>query len=363
MTVLVLRNFAQLPYIPLLNLRPAEMQALEELPKRDKDLLMPFIPLGPWTTAQEFSSSLFRIKEAYGERPLFVTIAEPDIKAPSRPVHSTIAALRDSSNGYKAWCDFIESVNNFVPAIQLENIFELDLQISRLYGLERGIIVTFDDRRFQGIDQISKIISEKSSGGIDVCFLLDFGSRCVDAIGVAATAATYSRIILQNAPHSTIAISASSFPDSFVGCQSQEIFERTLFNIASESLGRTIIYSDRGSTRVERQTGGAGSVPPRVDYASAQSWNFFRFESYPASVEGRNSAYCTLARQAMADPSWDSGLRIWGTQMIERTAIGDTSAITSPKRNTAARINIHLHRQLFYGSPSELYDTDDEWSD
>jgi hypothetical protein len=56
--------------------------------------------------------------------------------------------------------------------------------------------------------------------------------------------------------------------------------------------------------------------------------------------------------------------RVWGTQMIERTALGDPDAITSPVRATAARINIHLHRQLFYDDPGAgLYDTDEEWTD
>jgi hypothetical protein len=61
--------------------------------------------------------------------------------------------------------------------------------------------------------------------------------------------------------------------------------------------------------------------------------------------------------------AWDAGLRLWGTQMIERTSLGDPDAITSPARATATRINIHLHRQLFFDDPDGLYETDEDWSD
>jgi hypothetical protein len=60
---------------------------------------------------------------------------------------------------------------------------------------------------------------------------------------------------------------------------------------------------------------------------------------------------------------WDARLRVWGTQMIERTALGDPDAILSPARATATRINLHLHRQLFFDDPDGLYETDEEWMD
>jgi hypothetical protein len=49
--------------------------------------------------------------------------------------------------------------------------------------------------------------------------------------------------------------------------------------------------------------------------------------------------------------------------MIERTAAGDTSAISSPARSTAARINLHLHLQSFYDDPAAAEETDEEWED
>jgi hypothetical protein len=49
--------------------------------------------------------------------------------------------------------------------------------------------------------------------------------------------------------------------------------------------------------------------------------------------------------------------------MIELTSKGDEFGIASPSAATTVRINIHLHRQLYYDSPVELTDTDEDWED
>lgn len=79
--------------------------------------------------------------------------------------------------------------------------------------------------------------------------------------------------------------------------------------------------------------------------------------------EARIDGYIAQASLLIASDVWDADLRVWGTQMIERTALGDRDAITSPARSTAARINIHLHRQIFFDDPAQGYDTDEEWTD
>ena len=345
-------------YIPLLSLRPAEMQALEELPERDKDLLLPFFQLGPWTTAHHLSSALTRMEESYGDRPCFVTIAEPDLNGRDRPVHQQLAALRNPENGYDTWCKFIENQSNFIPAVQLQAPSQLNAQVTRLYSLGRGVMVSVEEAGFAGIAGLAQIIGTITGGGTGVVFLLDFG-RIRDANAVEGRALDLSNQILQRSPQSFISISASSFPESFGTHSGQEIYERIAFNNAASKTDARLIYSDRGSARAERQSGGGGTPLPRIDYPLRSEWKFFRSED----GEDRVTAYMEQAQDVIRSSDWDANLRIWGTQMIERTALGDHSAIVSPKRSTAARINIHLHRQLFYSNPTAMYDTDDEWSD
>jgi hypothetical protein len=138
----------------------------------------------------------------------------------------------------------------------------------------------------------------------------------------------------------------------------QDIYERVLYNEIQKQDLQELIYGDRGSVRPEQLSGG-GIPYPRVDYALDSRWYFFRAEM-PQSGLG---AYTREAQRAMRSPVWDARLRIWGTQMIERTALGDPAAISGTQRAVATRINIHLHRQLFHGDPIGLYETDDEWTD
>ena len=159
-------------------------------------------------------------------------------------------------------------------------------------------------------------------------------------------------------PSAAVAISATTFPDSFVGIRSESIRERAFFNsIRAVIHNSSLIYSDRGSAREERRTGGGGVPSPRIDYPRFDDWKFYRVDS--------EDGYELAAQDLVADESaWDPSIRIWGTQMIERTADGDRFAIISPVRATAVRINLHMHRQVFYDAQDKVASyTEDEWVD
>ena len=153
-----------------------------------------------------------------------------------------------------------------------------------------------------------------------------------DSLERAVFLVSYCKTIREVCPAATISISGSSFPDSFTSMVHQEIYERTLFNAVVGQIGRNgIIYSDRGSARVERQQGGGGLPAPRIDYPQPGQWSFFR-----TPIEGF-AGYQKSAKdlRAASPPIFDKLLRVWGTLMIERTANGDTSAIKTPARATA----------------------------
>jgi hypothetical protein len=86
---------------------------------------------------------------------------------------------------------------------------------------------------------------------------------------------------------------------------------------------------------------------------------FFR----ASDATNRRASYEAQAQRLVDASCWDAQLRIWGTQMIERTALGDAAAIVSQAKAAAARINIHLHLQTFHDDPGAIHDTDEEWTD
>ena len=323
---------------------------------------MPYFPLAPWTTAHQLSSTLSRLEEAYGDRPCFVGLAEKEWDVATRPVHAQLDDLRNPADGYRAWYEFVSRFPNFVPQVQLEDPGQLDVQVGRLRSLNRGLLIVVGQPLFDRITALEVLvnrISQLTDGGNDALFLLDLGKVNNDILNWEFRTVPYAATIMQQAPNSFALISASSFPEGFTGISEQEIFERKFFIVARKYFGGRLIYSDRGSARAERQSGGGGAPAPRIDFATKDKWTFFRSDD-----EGdRAKSYFSMARRAMASVDWDPKLNIWGTQMIQRTALEDHSAIISPKRSTAARINIHLHRQLFYDDSAGQYNTDDPWTD
>lgn len=354
---MALRPFQLVPYMPVLSLRPAEMQALGELPDATKDRLLPIIHLRAWMSAQMLESGLNRVREAYGNRPIVVAVSEPEIVEKLRPVHLELDQLRVPDDGYRNWCHFIESTPNYIPAMQLRNLTHFGNQLQRFYALGRGVVVIIERDALSGIPAIAQAVALSTQAGIDVCFVLDLAMGWRDPLGHAVFVRGWCEQIWAACPLAAVSISASSFPAEFAGRTEQEIYERTLFNEVKGQIGnQTLIYSDRGSARFERQRGGGGLPAPRIDYPLTTSWRFFRSDK--AGFSGYyEQAGLLKNKSGLFDPL----LRVWGTQMIERTAAGDSAAIKTPARSTAVRINLHLHRQTFFNDPIGLYDTEDDW--
>lgn len=353
--------FDEIRYAPIVEIRPAEMLALETLPDKDKNLIAPIMKLRPWMASHELDKSIGRIKSAFGPRGCFLALGELDFDEATRPVHRDLRRLANPKNGFAEWCAYFEdpSRGQFIPCAQLTHPEEFIPQVQELAKFGRGLGVIVES----GALPFAELIAERlalAKVGPDVLFVLDLGKQNFGMLNSATSIKDRLINISKIIPRATLSVSGSTFPDGFVGIKSQQIFERLAFNSIKGAVRFPLVYSDRGSARAERQIGGGGAPAPRVDYADDNWWYFYRSSD---DTKTRLRQYQEMAKEVMNSPQWDPDLRIWGTQMIERTALGEENAITSPPRATAARINIHLHRQLHYGDPSGLYDTEDEWVD
>lgn len=359
---MALRSFTTVPYLPLLSLRPAEMRALQELPNKTKDRMLPVIGLRPWLSSNLLERGLERLAEAYGPRPTIVAVDAAELTESPRPVHAELAALRLSAGGYSNWCSFIAARENFIPAVQISDATQIGAQVSCFHELGRGLVIVVGTGAMTALQPLAATVSQVSGGGSDTCFVLDYGKGSRDPLQLAAQVVIHCNTVHQNCPQASIAITASSFPADFVGVSWQEIYERTLYRSVRDHLpGISLIYSDRGSARYERQVGGGGLPKPRIDYPIDHHWLFYRTETDGFLGYSERARALLRATDSNGNRYFDPGLRVWGTLMIERTAANDTSAIKTPARSTAVRINLHLQRQTFFGDPVGLHDTEDEW--
>lgn len=359
----MLRDFHEVPYVPILAIRPSEMNALQELPNSDKNAMLPLIALRPWVGAHKFENVLERIETAYGKRPWIADLDHNDASSDDdRPVHKKLNQLRNPVDGFSNWCKFISETELAIPCLQIrDEVDDMDeKQINSLLELDRGLILRIRKQHFGSIQKRLNLLTNVPKNYLLI--ILDHGQIGSGSLCDAAGGIGLVNTVTKSLNDMFIAVASTSFRFDFVDIPSQKIYERQFFNdVRANTKNAPLIYSDYGSARDERSSGGS-PPPPRIDYPLQEKWVFER-----RAEEGRISkleGYRSAAKALLKSSDWDANLRIWGTQMIERTALDDENAITSPARATSVRINIHLHRQLMYDKSSKaIYDTEDDWED
>lgn len=371
-------NYFNYPYAPILALSPSEMMAVEQLPEKDKDLILPIIPLKGWAVSKHLDKSIERIKKSIGNRRWVASIDTDAIfnnkifqltgKFP-REVFYELVDLLSPESGYINWYNFVKEIPEAIPSILLTNMEDFDTQVERLCSLGRGIVAYFSTQDIELRNDIKVLRGLRKLNAQNVYVVYDFGAIDHGHIGYRNIFLDFIKFANSNLPDAPISISATSFPMGFSGRNYGEctIYERMLYNKLFQELQNiNLIYSDYGSTRAEIQNGGSGSPAPRIDYPLKNEWQFIRKEckdpKNPQDGE-RQELYRLIAKEIISKDYWIPELHLWGTQMIERTAENDSFGINSPQKATAVRINIHLYNQLHYHSTIAELDTDEDWVD
>jgi len=369
--------FENYSYLPILAMKPAEMAALEELYKSEKDIILPLILMKRWVGSKTIQKSMERAKKAFGDRywvadidPSFLAYAEKKITLDNvTQVFQQFIELADPKNGYSNWVNFIKENKNIIPCLQLQKIDQLKPQIDSFLALNRPIVVRL---RMTGVEPISpndfnniiSILIEKKAN--DVLLILDYGDLTRENLLESDKYLKLISNVNNLLPNAVIAISGTSFPYSFGSAHKGEIpiYERQIFNrIENKSKNIKLIYSDRGSARESNFDGGNGAPPPRIDYALKNDWRFIRKGLDEDKLIERDILYKDAAVEIINSDYWIDGLPAWGRQMIEKTSLGDTFGITSPQKATAVRINLHLHQQIHYLKESFEVDIEEDWED
>jgi len=364
-------------YAPVLSLSPAEMSAIEELPEKDKDLILPIIPLKGWVGSQSLDNSVPRIEKSIGNKRKWIADLDEDFLQGKkdlnglypREVFNQVERLLDSSEGYDNWFNFIKEEAMATPVVQLADMTQLELQLKKLNSLDRGLAFRFNPIHIQQSAHL-KVAQKLSEMGLsDVFLIFDYEQVSSKYVHFFLNMGEELNKVNKLIPSSKFSITCSSFPLSFAGYDNGEnpITERLIFNKVRNKFSElNLVYSDRGSARAEKIGGGGGVPAPRIDYPLLNDWRFIRHnidKKALSTKEDRASAYSIIAKKMMSSDYWEEDLRLWGTQIIELTAKGEKLGINNPARSTAVRINIHLHKQLHYDNPLSEIDTDEDWVD
>jgi|TARA_B110000211_G_scaffold213145_1_gene253385 hypothetical protein len=364
-------------YIPILAIKPAEMSALEELPEKDKDILLPLFSLKGWAGSKKLKNTPERISKAFGTKNWIADIDQSFIKDKTksadgeypREVYHQIEELLDPNDGYSNWFEYLKELPNAIPCLQLGDEKVISEQIQKLTSLDRGLVTKFDFNFIQSEVYIEILKSIASENYEDNLVIFDFEEVTVDTVNSAPLIASVIQEAHLILPDALFAVSGTSFPNGFANQHLGEnpIRERQLFQkVINLCEGIRFVYSDKGSAKAEQQNGGGGIPPyPRIDYPLKNDWRFVRHEfddPYDIQDGEKIELYKKASIELMGMDYWIKNLHLWGTQLIELTAKGDKMGISNPMKATAVRINIHLHQQLHY-DVIEVVDTDEDWED
>lgn len=352
----------QFPYCPALHARVAEIKALAQLPAATKDRLFPLIIARPWPNAKHLIRTWEKIGEAIGNRRFALDLDRTKHNSGGKlAAASEFDELFVSRNGFANYYETVSGITEAIPILRINGgeATQFEAQARHVDDLDRGLVVRIE---YGAVTNPLALVDQVLGRFQDVSFCVDAGwSR--DILGREAWASSIVERISRDHSEIEVVISGSSFPDSFSGIGDRGIIpveERYLYNnLVRRHNSATLIYGDWGSTRPPSTEQVPMRNIPRIDLPTPSQWVSFRRDKELDDEED----YTDIAQRVVADVDWPTGLDIWGTYTIEWTANGEPGAIRSPGTAAAARINIHLHRQAFFGANDFIVDGDEPFTD
>lgn len=352
-------------YTPTLAIRPSEMRGLEYLPLATKARMTPCFLLAPWANARALERAIERIEAAFPHGKYFLDIdRDYTFSNVEAPAQRELLRLMDPTDSFVNWSNFVREHPRVLPCLQLreQNSGQIRQQISRYREMEREFCLRiFRDRDPINLDEAVNVLA--SDGAADFAVLLE-GGWARDALQLPVwfhgLIQTTLRPLDANVP---IIISCTTIPKGFGAyIDRQEVtFEnrRLLQQVQSQTNTHQLYYGDWASTRPREPRGGGGQpIPPRIDYPLEDAWWFYRNPEEEWTFQ-------QAAQRLVGDHEvWDGQTGQWGEQMIAETAINQRLGIDTAQKNVAVRVNLHLHRQAYYGidlpGPGEF---EDDWED
>ena len=347
-------------YYPTVSLRRGEMRAFEKLPESEKRKTLPVVLLAPWVNSIKFENTFRIIEKSIGDQPIIVDLDRYYRSTSPLESRTYFWSLLEKGDGPKEWMKLVEQHSNYIPCIQHLNVSQelIETQIEWAKKLGRGFCFRFENDRHS--DLRSDIISKLGHADSNALFIIDFGyADYSDELRSALTILLEE--VFEFSAESKVVVTGSNFPNDFSEfdnfATSHQIASRAFYSQLQAQFGNyNLFYGDWASTK-PRVYDGRGSAPlPRIDYPTASSWIIARSKEERWSLEDASLRITRL-------PEWADRPKVWGTGMIEKTALGRPGGITTHPEAIAARINIHLFLQANYGAPTIPTQPKGKWVD
>lgn len=350
-------KFSNYRYYPSLRSRPAEVMGYENLANRQKDLIVPTFTLGAWPRQSDISYPLDKVVFAAGGRPFVL-----DLTSETSYATSAIWSLKSSEGNFSAWRDFVNAIDNpVIPVVQVTQEAKISEIVRQARAFENTGInkLAFKIRNY-GEDS-SKIIPALSAlDDVNNALVIIDAGYIRDTLS-ASLAASISTIndIRDEVEDAEIVLTSTSFPASVVPfLDPSSSGKRGLISMQESHLHAAIgddvaIYGDHGSIHSRVYITSGGRYTPRIDYPLNDAWAFER------RPDSKGEAYVDAARKLIASYREIEDDESWGAGRIRQAAEGEIEGMKTPAFWIAARVNMHISRQIALRCSGSLRDEED----
>jgi hypothetical protein len=320
--------------------------------------MLPIIVGRPWPNANRLNRTWEKVHDALGDRPYALDL-DPTRRNSGSPKEAAgeFDSLFDVSEGCVSYYDLIATLKNAIPVLRIQGgeAPALQEQLDCVNALDKGLVLRL---KYNEVTRPIDLASQVMQATDDLAVVIDAGWS-PDLLGREAWATGIIQALTDLQPEVELVVCGSSFPDSFTSVGDRgtiSVHERSLFDgLVRRHNAAALTYGDWGSTRPPS----VDSVPmrnvPRIDLPDRRRWICFRREA----AEG----YPEVAARVVDDEDWPDELEIWGTYMIRSTAEALPGSIRSAGTAAAARINIHLHRQVHFDAAQLIGEGDEPFVD
>lgn len=378
-------DFSEFYYFPSLQSSDAEHLGYRKLSDADKDRIVPIFEISQRPKELNLQGALELIADSAENRPFILDLCREPLPAPKmaknpkdadaakqrydeackiQAAHNTILEdLLNPTGGYKRWRALVSEFPNAIPAIQfrdaasgLQVLKEASLLSQQSETLAIRVSTKDDPLIASVIAQILSIL--ESADRLLIIADTGYGRQSLSKRAAHASdllTTIQSHIDLLDAPLLRAVCMSNSFPQlSHDGMLEIPIQDWTLWEEARETF--PFMFGDYGATHRYLATGfqpfdwRASVVLPLE-----KAWIAFR------DPNSKDRAGWIDGSKAILDvPDVKPLPDTWGSGIIQQAADGNLSNIDVAKVWYAAKVNIHLHRQIEFAKKTIQNYTDDE---
>ncbi len=364
--------FSDFAYFPCLRSSEPEIMAYTTLSTESREDILPIFELSQTKYEAGFAESVQAISEATKEAPFFVLDLSKDrapaaftpknnpdlarikkLQAAQDAYNAAVTALLNPSDGFEAWRSLASKFPTAAPALQFTDPETQGKHILRQAAMlvKSGcncmairIAAETNEAIFPIVGQIISIL--ESAAQLLVIIDCGQGRQKISERAEFAKKAI-ARIVEEVEPSQAQALSAVCLSDFFMspsatGLVPYENNSWELWTQASETF--PFLFGDYcAHTRHKKaNTFMPGEWKAQVVYPLPKSWLVYR---HPNSQDAQG--WIDGAKAIAADDELFDGFpKCWGGELLKSAANGNIEGVASARFWHAAKINMHIHRQI-----------------